>query len=194
MSYAMEQGPRTLRITVDEFVRMAQVGQLASDARVELIEGVIVDMAAIGTVHERDVDFICARFIRAVRDEAIVRTQGSVQLSDDTLPQPDIALLKFRADGYMHKRPGPSDILLVVEVADSSADADFGRKLTLYARYGVPEVWVLNVQTRTLHFFRSRTDVGYREEDSTTRPGVLALPSLGLSVDLSGLFPTSTSE
>ena len=187
MSYAMERGPRTHRITADEFQRMAKVGLLAPNARVELIEGVIVDMAPIGTVPQRDVDFISARFFRAVQDKAIVRTQGSVQLSDDTMPQPDIALLKFREDGYIDKHPDGSDILLVVEVADSSVDSDFGRKLKLYARYGVQEVWVLNVQTDTLHFFRSRTDVGYREEGSTQKPGVLPLPSLGLTVDLSGL-------
>jgi len=187
MSYAMEQGPRTHRITVDEFIRMAEVGLLAPDARVELIEGVIVDMAPIGTVHARDVDLISERFVLAVHGRAIVRTQSSVQLSDDTMPQPDIALLKFREDGYIDKHPDASDILLVIEVADSSVDYDFGRKLKLYARYGVREVWVLNVQTGTLHFFRSRTEVGYREEGTTQRPGVLPVPTLGLSVDLTGL-------
>ena len=187
MSYAMEYGPRPHRITVDEYIRMAEVGLLAPDARVELIEGVIVDMAPIGTVHGRDVDFVSARFVLAVQGTAIVRTQGAVQLSDYTMPQPDIALLKFREDGYVHQHPSGSDILLIVEVADSSIDYDFGRKLKLYARHGVQEVWALNVQTDTLHFFRSRTDVGYREESATQTPGVLPLPSLGLTVDLSGL-------
>jgi Uma2 family endonuclease len=187
MSYAMEYGPRPHRITVDEYLRMAELGLLASDARVELIEGVIVDMAPIGTAHMTDVDLLGERFVLAVHGKAIVRIQGPVQLSDDTLPQPDVALLRFRKDRYRQKHPGPSDILLVIEVAGSSVDYDFGRKLELYARYGVQEVWVLNVQTDTLHFFRSRTDAGYREETSTTKPGVLALPSLGLTVDLSGL-------
>jgi Uma2 family endonuclease len=187
MSYAMEQGPRTHRITVDELIRMAEVGLLAPDARVELIEGVIADMAPIGTVHGRDVDLISARLVLAVQGKAIVRTQGAVQLSDDTMLQPDIALLKYREDGYMDRHPSGADILLVVEVADSSVDYDFGRKLKLYARYGVPEVWVLNVPTDTLHFFRSRTDLGYREESSTRTPGILPLPSLDLTVDLSGL-------
>ena len=188
MSYAMEQGPRTHRITVDEFIRMAEVGLLAPDARVELIEGVIVDMAPIGSVHNRGVDLLSLRFMRAVGDRAIVRTQGSVQLNDDTLPHPDIALLRFREDGYIGKHPRGSDILLIVEVADSSADYDLGGKLKLYARYGVQEVWVLNVQTDTLHFFRSRTDIGYREETSTQRPGITPIPSIGLTVDLSGLM------
>ena len=187
MSYAMEQGPRTHRITVDEFLRMAEVGLLAPDARVELIEGVIVDMVPVGTVHASDVGLIGERFVAAVQGKAIVRVQSPVQLSDDMLPQPDIALVKSRADRYLDKHPGPPDILLVVEVADSSVDYDFGRKLKLYARYGVREVWILNVQTDTLHFFRSRTDVGYREEGTTKEPGILPLPSLGLTVDLSGL-------
>jgi Uma2 family endonuclease len=189
MSYAMEHGPRTPRITVAELLRMDEAGLLAPDARVELIEGEIVDMAPPGPAHCRHVDLISARFIRTVGDAAIVRTQGSVQLSDDTLPQPDIALLKFREDGYIGKHPLPSDILLVVEVADSSVDFDFGRKLKLYARSGVQEVWVLNVQTSTLHFFRGRTGVGYHEESTTRKTGALPLPSLGLTVDLSGLLP-----
>jgi Uma2 family endonuclease len=189
MSYAMEHRPPPHRITADEFIRMAQTGVLEPHARVELIEGVIYDMAPIGTAHMRDVDLLSKRFILAVGDRAIVRTQGSVQLSDDTLPQPDIALLKFREDGYIKKHPGASDILLVVEVADSSVDYDFGKKLKLYARYGVQEVWVLNVQTNTLHFFRSRTETGYREQGSTREPAVLPIPSLNLTVDLSGLVP-----
>ena len=188
MSYAMEQGPRTHRITVDEFIRMAEVGLLAPDARVELVEGVIVDMAPIGPVHGRDVDLLSKRLVRAVGDDAIVRTQGAVRLSDDTQLQPDLALLRFREDGYVERNPAGSDILLVVEVADSSVDYDFGRKLRLYARCGVQEVWILNVQTDTLHFFRSRSDIGYREEDSTRKPEVIPLPSLGLTVDLSGLI------
>ena len=188
MSYAMEHGPRTPRITVDEFIRMDEEGLLAPDARVELIEGVIVDMAPIRPVHGRDVDFLSSRFMRAVGDRAIVRTQGAVQLSDDTMPQPDIALLRFREDGYVTKNPRSSDVLLVVEVADSSIDYDFGRKQKLYARLGVQEVWILNVQTNTLHFFRGRTDTGYSERNSTQKPGVVPLPELGLTVDLSGLI------
>jgi Uma2 family endonuclease len=189
MSYAMEQGSRPHRITVAEFIRMDELGLLAPDARVELIEGVIVDMAPIGTLHARDVDLITERFILAAHGKAIVRTQSAIQLSEDTMPQPDIALLRYREDGYIGKHPTGSDILLVVEVADSSVDFDFGRKLRLYARHGMQEVWVLNVQTDTLHFFRSRTDLGYRDESATQKPGVIPLPSLGLTVDLSGLIP-----
>jgi Uma2 family endonuclease len=190
MSYAMEQGSRPHRITVDEYIRMEEVGQLAPEARVELIEGVIVDMAPIGPVHARDVDLIAERFVMAVLGKVIVRVQGPVQLNEDTLLVPDVALLRRQADGYSGKHPSPSDIFLVFEVADSSVDYDFGRKLKLYARYGVQEVWILNVRTDTLHFFRSRTDVGYREEGSTKNPGVLPLPTIGLTVDLSGLART----
>ncbi|MEJ0037015.1 MAG: Uma2 family endonuclease [Gammaproteobacteria bacterium] len=188
MSYAMEHGPRPHRITVDEFHRMAEVGLLAPDARVELIEGVIIDMALIGGPHGRAVDHICERLILAVHGRAIVRTQGAVELSRLCEVQPDIALLKHREDGY-DDNPEAADTLLLIEVADSSAGYDFGTKLKLYARYGVPEVWILSVGTGTLHFFRSRTDLGYSEEGSTTTPGVLTLPSLGgLTVDLSGLI------
>ncbi len=127
------------------------------------------------------------RFILAVHSKAIVRTQGAVELNRWCEPQPDLAVLKFREDGYSKANPLPADILLVIEVADSSAQYDFDTKLKLYARYGIPEVWVFDVRQATLHFFRSRRDFGYAEESSTRAPGVLPLPSLQLTVDLAGL-------
>jgi len=187
MSYAMEQGPRPHRITVAEFIRMDELGLLAPEARVELIEGVIVDMAPIGPMHARDVAIIAERLILAAHGQAIVRAQSPVQLSDTTMPQPDIAVVKYQQDHYATNHPTPADVLLIVEVANSSADYDLGRKLKLYARHGIQEVWVLDVQADTLHLFRSRTEVGYREEITTKNPGVLPVSSLGLTVDLSGL-------
>jgi Uma2 family endonuclease len=186
MSYAMEQGPRTHRITVDEFHRMAEVGLLAPDARVELIEGVIIDMAPIGGTHGKCVDLINERLVLAVHGRAIVRTQGAVELSRTCEVQPDVALLRHRQGGYSDNPEAP-DTLLVIEVSDSSTEYDFDTKLKLYARYGVPEVWIFNIRTARLHFFRSRNHLGYAEETSTTAPGLLPLPSLGLTVDLSGL-------
>jgi Uma2 family endonuclease len=188
MSYAMERGPQTHRITVDEYHRMAEVGLLAPDARVELIEGVIIDMAPIGSAHGRCVDHLNERLVLAVHGRAIVRTQGAVELSRFSEVEPDIALLRFQREGYGEANPLGPDVLLVIEVADSSVEYDFGTKLELYARYRVSEVWILNLRTKVLHFFRSRSDLGYAEKDETRAPGVLPLPSLGLTVDLSDLI------
>ena len=188
MSYAMEQGPRQHRITVDEYHRMAEVGLLAPDARVELIEGVIVDMAPIGSPHCAVVDLLNKLFTHGVKDDAIVRTGGAVRLSRWTEPQPDIALLEPREDYYRHAHPGGSDLLLIVEVSDSSLRYDLDTKSKLYARYGVQEFWVVDVNEDVMHFFRQRTDVGYADVSSTDRPGTVPIPSLGVSIDLSELF------
>ena len=188
MSYAMEEGPRPHRITVDEYHRMAEVGLLAPDARVELIEGVIIDMAPIGPPHGAAVDLLSRVLILAAGDRAIVRTQGSVRLDRWTEPQPDIAVLKPRVGGYRLAHPGGKDIYLVIEVSQNSLRFDLNAKAKLYARYGVPEVWVVNMNDHVLHFFRGRTDLGYTDVTSTKTPGVLEVPSLGVTIDLARLF------
>ena len=188
MSYAMEEGPRPHRITVDEYHRMAEVGLLAPDARVELIEGVIIDMAPIGPPHCSAVDFLNELLVLAVSGRAIVRTQGAVRLNRWTEPQPDIAVLKPRLGHYRQAHPSGKDIYLVIEVSESSLKFDLNAKAKLYARYGVPEVWVVDLNANVLHFFRGRSDLGYRDVTSTKTPGVLEVPSLGVTVDLSRLF------
>ena len=186
----MNQWPQPHRLNVDEYYKMAEAGQLAPDARVELIEGVIIDMAPIGSTHGRYVDFINERLVLAVHGRAIVRTRGALELSRWCEVQPDVAVLKFQKEGYDDSNPQGPDVLLAIEVADSSAEYDFGTKLQLYARYGVPEVWILGVRTATLRFFRARNDLGYAEQSETQSPGAILLSSLGLTVDLSGLIRT----
>ena len=188
MSYAMEEGPRPHRITVDEYHRMAEVGLLAPDARVELIEGVIIDMAPIGPPHCSAVDLLTERLVFALKDQAIVRSQGSVRLNRWTEPQPDFAILKSRQDRYRLAHPGAKDIYLVIEVSESSLKFDLNTKTKLYAQYGVPEVWVVDLNSKVLHFFRGRTDLGYTDVTSTKTPGVLKVPSLNATIDVSTLF------
>ena len=189
MSYAMDQGPRPHLITVDEYHRMAEAGLIAPDARVELIEGVIIDMAPIGPLHAAAVDRLSKLLTFAVDDRAIVRTQGPLSLARWLEPQPDIAVLTLRAGSYAMAHPTGHQALLVVEVTDSRRPYDFDAKLALYARHGVREVWIADVSRSEFHTFRARTDIGYSVVDSTREPGKLEVPSLeGTSVDLTGLF------
>ena len=116
----MESWPRRHRITVDEYHRMGELGILAPDARVELIEGEIFDMAPIGKDHLSVVDQLTKLLVLAVGDAAIVRIQGSVRLSQITEPEPDVVLLKPRADFYRSRFALGTDTLLVIEVAESS--------------------------------------------------------------------------
>jgi Uma2 family endonuclease len=168
---------------------MAEIGLLAPDARVELIEGVIIDRVPIGELHAVIVDRLARSFFRTVGDKAIVRCQGPVRLSNYTEPQPDFALLKPRADEYRRGHPRGPDTMLAVEVSDTTLRFDLRTKLPLYARHGVEEVWVADVNRSGLHVCRRRTDVGYADVEFVEDPGRLPIFSLdGVSIDLTGLF------
>jgi Uma2 family endonuclease len=192
MRLAMEDWPRRHRITVDEYHRMAEVGLLAPDARVELIDGEIIEMAPIGNPHAATVDRLNQLFLRALGDSGIVRCQGPVQLGTYSEPQPDFALLARREDFYEHRRPTPADMLLAVEVSDTSLRFDLHTKMALYARHRVPELWVVDVQRperKKLHVFRNPTDVAYRDVFSTEEPGLVSITTVpGLEVDLTSIF------
>jgi Uma2 family endonuclease len=177
------------RITVDEYYRMAEVGLLAPDARVELIEGEIIDMLPNGSLHDGTVSHLDALAHRIAGDCAWVRCRGPVRLSLSSEPEPDLALLKVRDDHYKRSHPTGRDTLLIVEVSDSTLRYDREIKVPLYARYGVPEVWIVDLEHGQLHFHRSLTDGAYADMSFTARPGITAISALpGVTVDLSGLF------
>lgn len=110
--------------------------------RVELLDGVVFEMSAIGARHGSCVDRLAHSFFGAVQGRAIVRVQGPIQLGEFSEPQPDVAILRFRTDFYADQHPMPPDIHLVIEVADTSLRHDVARKAPLYVAGGVPEVWV----------------------------------------------------
>lgn len=168
---------------------MAEVGLLAPDARVELIEGEIIDMAPIGNHHTSVVDRLNHWLITAVSDTAIVRIQGSLRLSGSTEPQPDVILLKPSKDFYWSRFATGDDTLLVIEVSDSTFRYDREVKAPLYARHGIPEYWIVEIEKARLHFFRSPSEGRYTEVSFTDAPGVTELPGLeGKTVDLGRLL------
>jgi Uma2 family endonuclease len=195
MSVAMEEWPRRHRITVEEYHRMAEVGLLAPDARVELIDGEIIDMPPIGSRHAATVNELHKLLVRAVGDRAIVWGQSPVQLGDVSEPQPDLAVLSPRDDFYEPRLPTSSDTLLVIEVSETTLRYDRQTKLSLYARHGIPEYWIFDTQGKQLHVFRSPADATYGEVLSMDKPGVMPIPSLpGVTVDLSSLFQSSPAK
>jgi Uma2 family endonuclease len=128
---------------VDQYYRMIEVGLLSEDDRVELIEGEIVELSPIGTLHGGTVNRVSTFLNRLLGDAAIVSVQNPVRLDDFSEPQPDLAVLKPRKDFYSRSHPIPSDVLVVIEVPDSSLAYDRGVKLPLYARAEIPEAWLL---------------------------------------------------
>ena len=150
------------RFTVDDYHRMGQTGILLPDDRVELIDGEVVAMTPIGPRHSACIDRANRALVLLVADRAIVRVQSSVRLNRYNEPEPDLVLLRPQADFYASRLPGPADILLIIEVAESSADYDREVKSPLYAGAGVPEYWLVDLNTRQLVCYSDPADGAYR--------------------------------
>ena len=173
------------RFTVLEYHQMGQVGILGEDDRLELLEGEIVEMAPIGSRHQAVVDRLTRLFSNQSEDVALVRVQGPVRLGEETEPQPDLLLLAPRSDFYASAHPGPDDVLLLVEVSDTSTEYDREVKLPLYARYGIAEVWLVSLEAGAIEVYRSPTNQGYQEVSQTgrnQRVSPVAFPQLELAV------------
>lgn len=154
--------PQRHAVSVEEYLRMAESGVFAPEARLELIEGEIVEMAPIGSPHAGTVKFLNRQFTRLAGDQAIVSVQDPVVIGDLSMPQPDLALLKPRADSYTRSHPTAAEVLLVVEVADTTLRFDLGTKIPLYARFGIAEAWVVDLREQAGRVFRDPGENGYR--------------------------------
>ncbi|MBC7780872.1 MAG: Uma2 family endonuclease [Proteobacteria bacterium] len=173
------------RWTVTDYHRMVEVGLLDADARVELIDGEIVRMAPIGLLHADCVNRIGVRLARAVGDDAYLSFGNPVRLSQYDEPQPDLMLLAPRSSGYSQHAPGPEDVLLAIEVSDSTLRTDLRIKVPLYARTGVAEVWVIDVENERLLAFdqlEASTYVRQREAKAGTALSPHRLPTLSIAV------------
>jgi len=173
--------------TVHEFQRMYEAGILGEDDRLELVEGDILEMAPIGPRHASCVGRLTRLWTPlTVADRAILWVQNPLRLSERTEVYPDVALLRPREDHYAHSHPGPQDALLVVEVADATLDYDREVKVPLYARAGVPEVWVVDLGGEAVEVYRAPSGETYREVRRRGRGEVLApeaFPDLTLRTD-----------
>ena len=137
------------RFTVDEYLALGAAGILAKEERIELLDGEIIQMAPIGNRHLNSVDWLADLMREAVGGRAMVRVQGSIQLDGASAPQPDIAVIRRRSINDIGPVL-PSDVYLLVEVADSSLEFDLGEKLARYAAAEIPEVWVANLRVGEL--------------------------------------------
>ena len=175
------------RWTREEYERMAAQGYFAPDARVELIDGIVYDMSPQKGPHASAVHR-GLKALQSVFPDRYVRVQAPLVLSDDSEPEPDLALVPGKLEDY--DQDHPTTALLVVEVADSSLAHDKERKIPLYARCGIPEAWLLNVQAKTLEVHRDPGEGRYRSQQilrigDTVSP--LARPEARIAV--ADLFP-----
>jgi Uma2 family endonuclease len=171
------------RFSAAEYHAMSEAGILGYDERTELLDGVIYRMCAIGSNHMRAVNRLNRWAVTGAGDRALVSIQNSVRLSDYTEPEPDVVLLKPSPDDYGSALPGPGDVLLLIEVADSSLAWDRDAKLPRYAEAGIPEVWIVDIGLPRIGVYREPHGSSYRvvtfhTAGDTITP--LALPDLVL--------------
>jgi Uma2 family endonuclease len=177
--------PTRTRITTSRYQMMVAAGVLTKYDRIELIEGDMLDMAPIGLKHSALTSRLHELFVLAASRSATVVSGGPVNLGEYSEPQPDLMLLKRRADFYSGKFPETSDVLLLIEVSDSSLSFDQGVKLDLYARYGISEYWVVDVEGRRIVIYREPTAKGYlRKSELTAGETVVpqAFPELKIAI------------
>jgi Uma2 family endonuclease len=173
------------RFNVDEYHRMAKAGILHEDDRIELIEGELIEMAAVGSRHMACVNDLNRLFVSRLGDRAIVSIQNPVCLSFHSEPEPDLSILRPHPNRYRDRIPLPEDVLLLIEVADTTFAHDRAVKLPLYAAAGIPEVWIADLPRR--RFLLHRTPEGNAYTDVTTvRRGTispLAFPDVTISIE-----------
>ena len=176
------------RVTLDEYHRMGEGQVFAPDARIELIEGEILNMAPIGPPHVHYINRLNRALVLAVGDRAVVSVQNSVMLPPDSEPEPDFVLLRPDRLGPS-VLPSTHDALLIIEVADSSLGFDRRVKARLYAKHGIPEMWIVDVNARKLLIHRRPEAAGYADVSERDWTGMLApvmLPDAAL--DLTAIF------
>ncbi len=155
------------KFTVHEYHRMAEAGILHEDDRVELIEGEIVDMTPIGSWHFTCVNRLNKLLVTSVGDQAIVSVQNPVRLNDHREPQPDLTVIRNR--DYRSSLPIPEDVLLLIEVSDTTLAYDRNVKLPLYAQAGIPEVWILDLASETIERHTEPSGNDYRHTEKVRR-------------------------
>jgi Uma2 family endonuclease len=175
--------------TVEEYELMGQTGVLPPDRRTELLEGEIFDMSPIGIAHAACVDFLNEYLTKISEGAFIVRCQNPVFLDDRSEPQPDITLLRRRDDRYRSARPTPADVLLLVEVADSSLGFDRQQKLPLYAKNGIPEVWIVNLSVEQVEVHAQPEESTYRLTQILRRGEIVEARSIeGVKIPVDDIF------
>lgn len=175
------------RFSLADYARLREVGILAEDERVELIDGEIREMAPIGPLHAGTVKHLNSLIASQLGPEFMISVQDPVELSDDSEPQPDLAILRAREDHYKQGHPTSTDVLLVIEVADESEDYDRQEKLPRYAASGIPEAWLVAVRTGTIEQYTEPRQNHFRNVRILERGDQLVCqsgPRVQLAVDL----------
>lgn len=174
--------------TVEEYHQMVEAGILHEDDRTELIHGEIIYMSPIGNYHAAIVRRINKLLNDGLTPQAIVDVQSPVRIEDHSEPEPDIMILSFRDDYYASTGVTPKDVLLLIEVSDSTLRYDRNTKLPLYATAGIPEVWIVDVNKQQLEVYRQPDEDRYQSMETLMRDDTVTATQLSLSVQVRELI------
>jgi Uma2 family endonuclease len=170
--------PNKYCFNVAQYYKMAEVGILGVEQRTELIEGEIIQMSPIGAKHAGTINRLTRVLSPLVSNQAIISIQNSIRLNTNSEPQPDLAILRFRDDCYTDCHPTPADIFLLIEVSDSTLKYDREIKVPLYAKAGIPEVWIANIEAQLFEVYRSPSQDSYQKIQSYSKGEVIQIEML----------------
>jgi Uma2 family endonuclease len=176
----------THKFNVEQYQQMGRAGIFHPETRIELIEGDIIPMTPIGLKHSTTINRSNQFFVQNLKGQGIVSIQNSIRLSNYSEPQPDIVILRPRDDFYANKFPQAEDVLLLIEVADSSLTYDRTIKLSLYAEYGIPEYWIANLERDVLEIYRQPQNKSYLKQTLIDTPAIpfaaIAFPEMSMTL------------
>ncbi len=182
-------GGRPWRLSTEDYHRLAEAGILGEDDRVELIEGEVIEMSPIGSRHSGTLKRLVALFSQQLGSAVVLSVQDPLEMCDGTQPQPDLMLLRPRPDFYSESHPTPTDVLLLIEVADTSLAVDRTQKADLYAAAGIPEYWVVDVDRRRVFVHTGAMPTGYAKAETRDADDSWSMQQLdGLSVSGKDIF------
>jgi Uma2 family endonuclease len=177
---------KTFRLNVSQYHQMSEAGIFSENDKVELINGEIIEMSPIGRRHTACVNRLNSVFSQLLGNKVIIAVQNPIILNNLSEPEPDIALLKPRADFYESGHPQPQDIFLLIEVADSSLEYDRDVKIPLYATSGISEVWLVDIYEQVIIVYRYPSENGYSDIQTLSRGeklSIQAFPEINLVVN-----------
>ena len=177
-----------LLFTVDEYYQMAEIGILKSDVRYELIEGEIITMSPIKSLHASITDDVFAELNHELYQKAIIRSQNPIHIDKYNEPEPDITIVKYQKHKYRSQHPQPEDIYFLIEVSDSTLHKDRTIKRALYAKAGIPEYWIVNIPDEQIEVYQTLQNDDYQEVQIFGKGEVVPFEVLGFELKVKDLF------
>lgn len=174
--------------TVDDYYKMAEVGILAPEDRVELIHGEIIQMSPIKSFHSSVVDDLHEMLVLLLHGQALVKCQNPLSIDSYSEPEPDLTIAKFQTHKYRHQHPRPEDVHFLIEVADTTLQKDRKIKLPLYAEAGIPEVWIVNLKNNKVEVYTNPVDRGYQELKTLKSGEILHVEVLDFELEVERIF------